>query len=200
MIRILLYVAALVCLFGGAIMYGGNAIGAWDPLPPAPTPPPAVEVDRHTKGTKTKKHEAALVSAPKRTAAQRSWVRQADALCRKSRVDVQRLLDDAYGTSTPAGVVALFARARALNATTNQRFLALGAPAGYTKAMQEVRALFAKEERLFDSMYEALKRNDTDTYYALSDRVSDVALDETAILADDLGAVDCDVDLLAAFG
>ena len=44
MLRILLYVAALVALFAGAIMYGGNAIGAWDPLPPAPTPPPAVKL------------------------------------------------------------------------------------------------------------------------------------------------------------
>ena len=46
MLRILLYVAAVVAFFGGAIVYGGNAIGAWDPLPPAPTPPPAVKIDR----------------------------------------------------------------------------------------------------------------------------------------------------------
>jgi hypothetical protein len=46
MLRILVYVAALVALFAGAIMYGGNAIGAWDPLPPAPTPPPAVKLEK----------------------------------------------------------------------------------------------------------------------------------------------------------
>jgi hypothetical protein len=44
MLRILLYVAAVVALFVGAVVYGGNAIGAWDPLPPAPEPPPAVKL------------------------------------------------------------------------------------------------------------------------------------------------------------
>jgi len=86
-----------------------------------------------------------------------------------------------------------------LNAELNDRFLALGAPAGYKDDLAEVRALFAKEERYFDAMSRALQKHDMKTFYALSDRVTDVALDETDILAS-LGAYGCDISLSSAFG
>jgi hypothetical protein len=61
-----------------------------------------------------------------------------------------------------------------------------------------VRGLFAREERYFDAMYRALKQRDTKTFYALSDRVTEVALDETDIIAN-LGAYGCDISLSSAF-
>jgi hypothetical protein len=197
MLRILIYVAALVALFAGAIAYGGNAIGAWDPLPPAPTPPPAVEVD-HSKATKKAKRAAAQV-AERLSAAEKRWVRRADALCRRSKTESRALIAQAYGTSTRAGATALFAQMRTLNKKLNDEFLALDAPASYRPDIHRLRALFAKEERLFDSMYQAIARNDMQTYFALADRATDVALDESDIVAD-LGAFDCDVDLLPSFG
>jgi hypothetical protein len=198
MLRILLYVAALVCLFGGAIVYGGNAIGAWDSLPPAPTPPPAVKV--HRSKLKPPKTEPApqAGSAPHRTVAQKAWVRRANALCRESKADVERVISQGYST-TPAEAIALFARVKKLNASLNDRFLALGAPAGYKRDIARIRLLFAKEERYFDSMYAALERGDQKTYYALSDRLTEIALDESDVLAK-LGALDCDVSMLPSLG
>jgi hypothetical protein len=196
MLRILIYVAALVALFAGAIAYGGNAIGAWDPLPPAPTPPPAVEVD-HSKSKKAK-HAAAQV-VERLSAAEKRWVRKADALCRRSRVEGRALAAQAYGTTTRTGTMALFAQVRTLNKEMNAEFLALEAPASYRPSIHRLRALFAKEERLFDSMYQAIARNDMQTYFALADRVTDVALEESDVAAD-LGAFDCDIDLLPSLG
>jgi hypothetical protein len=63
MLRIILYVTALVSLFAGAIVYGGNAMGAWEPLPPAPTPPPAVKLG-HVKADKVPKHAKGPAGQP----------------------------------------------------------------------------------------------------------------------------------------
>jgi hypothetical protein len=196
MLRILLYVTALVALFAGAILYGGNAIGAWDPLPPAPTPPPAVKVDRAKPARPGEQKKQAKEVVERLTAAQKVWVKRADSFCRSSESEVRKVV--AQGdASTPAGAVSLFGRVRELNAELNDRFLAIGAPDGYKAALARVRVLFAREERFFDAMYRALKARDMDTYYALSDRLTDVALDESDILAG-LGAYSCDVDLLGS--
>jgi hypothetical protein len=154
MLRILLYVAALIALFAGAIMYGGNAIGAWDPLPPAPTPPPAVKVS-HSKPESKDRPQAGEPStpakAPKLTSAQKLWVKKTNALCRESKSQVQAVL--AQGdTATTAGVLQLFSRLKKVNAELNDRFLAIAAPDGYQKDVARLGALFAKEERYFDSM------------------------------------------------
>jgi hypothetical protein len=199
MLRILLYVAALVALFGGAIVYGGNAIGAWDPLPPAPQPPPAVRLG-HTKSSPKPVEQPATkppAQAPRLNAAQKVWVRKANALCGESKSEVQAVISQG-DASTPAGLLELFGRVRTVNADLNDRFLALGAPAGFKDDIARVRGLFAKEERYFDAMYRALKQHDTKTFYALSDRVTEVALDETDIIAN-LGAYGCDISLSSAF-
>jgi hypothetical protein len=197
-LRILVYVAAVVALFAGAIMYGGNAIGAWDPLPPAPEPPPAVKIS-HSKPREKGKTEkpSAPASGPRRTAAQKAFVKQTNAICRDSKSEVQAVLAQG-NTSTPAGVIALFDRLKTVNSQLNDRFLALRAPAGYKDDVAELRELFAKEELYFDSMGRALKSRDMRRFYALNDRLTDIALDETDILAN-LGAYACDISLSSAF-
>lgn len=39
MLRVLIYVTLLAVLFGGAVLSAGNAIGAWEPMPPSPRAP-----------------------------------------------------------------------------------------------------------------------------------------------------------------
>jgi hypothetical protein len=201
MLRILLYVAAVVALFVGAIVYGGNAIGAWDPLPPAPTPPPAVKID-HPKakpGKQSKQAKAVAASAGRRTPAEKAWVRSANALCRESRAGVQNLAAQATDTGTYSGSVAFFERVRQYNKEMNDRFLALRVPPRYRADVATVRVLFAREEHLFDLMSKALRERRRGVYLNLSDRVTDIALDEADILAN-LGAYSCDVDFSALFG
>lgn len=200
MLRILFYVAALVALFAGAIMYGGNAIGAWDPLPPAPEPPPAVKIS-HQKSKDKDNGEAEKPSVPasdpRPTAAQKVFVKKTNALCRDSKAEVQAVLAQG-STSTPAGVLDLFRRLKTVNAELNDRFLAIPAPAGFKDDVAELRQLFAREEHYFDAMSQALQKRDMKAFYALNDHLTDVALDETDILAN-LGAYACDISLSSAF-
>jgi hypothetical protein len=199
MLRILLYVAVLAAFFGGAIVYGGNAIGAWDPLPPAPEPPPAVKLG-HTK-SKPKPDEqppAQAPAKPRRTAAQKAWIKKANALCGQSKSQVQAVIAQG-STATPTATLELFERLRVVNSELDDRFLALGAPAGYKDDLERLRAMFTKEERYFDGMYRALSQNDMKTFYALNDRLTTLALDETDIITN-LGAYGCDISLSSSFG
>ena len=203
MLRILLYVAALIALFAGAIFYGGNAIGAWDPLPPAPTPPPAVKVHpgkaRKELAQPASSAAAAAPAVRKKTAAEKAWTHDANALCRESRAGVQNLAAQASGAGSYSGSVQLFEQVRAYNKEMNDRFLALRVPPRYQPQVAKLRVLFSREEQLFDLMYGALKDRRRAAYLSLSDRVTDVALDEADIMAS-LGAYSCDIDYSALFG
>jgi hypothetical protein len=53
MLRVLLYVSLLSALFAGAVLYAGNAIGAWEP-PNLPVHAPDAS---STEKTKAKKHK-----------------------------------------------------------------------------------------------------------------------------------------------
>jgi hypothetical protein len=199
MVRIFLYVAAVVALFAGAIFYGGNAIGAWDPLPPAPEPPPAVKLSHKKAKDKPKPHapRPSVQRSPRKTSAQKAFVKKTNGVCRDSKAEVQAVL--AQGNpSTHAGVVALFQHLKTVNAELNDRFLAIPAPPGYKDDVAELQRLFRNEELYFHSMGRALQSRNMKRFYAMDDRLTDIALDETDILAN-LGAYACDISLSSAF-
>jgi hypothetical protein len=51
MVRVLVYVSLLAVLFGGAVLWAGNAIGSWEP-PAVPLHAPGVSTTETTKATK----------------------------------------------------------------------------------------------------------------------------------------------------
>jgi hypothetical protein len=57
MLRVLLHVSLLSVLFVGAVLYAGNAIGAWEP-PSVPVHAPDASSTEKTKAKKHKKHDA----------------------------------------------------------------------------------------------------------------------------------------------
>ena len=57
MLRVLLHVSLLTVLFVGAVLYAGNAIGAWEP-PSVPVHAPDASATEKTKAKKHKKHDA----------------------------------------------------------------------------------------------------------------------------------------------
>jgi hypothetical protein len=60
MLRVLVYVSLLAVLFGGAVLWAGNAIGSWEPASVPLHSPGAVS----TETTKVKKHHGKKHKAP----------------------------------------------------------------------------------------------------------------------------------------
>jgi hypothetical protein len=63
MLRVLLHVVLLAALFAGAVLYAGNAIGAWEP---PNVPVRTTETPEKTKSKKGKKGERAAKREKKR--------------------------------------------------------------------------------------------------------------------------------------
>jgi hypothetical protein len=57
MLRVVLYVVLLGALFVGAVLWAGNAIGAWEPAV-APTPPEVSSTTAHSETPKQHHHHA----------------------------------------------------------------------------------------------------------------------------------------------
>ena len=67
MLRVLVYVTLLAVLFGGAVLWAGNAIGSWEP-PNLPLHAPGAETTQAPSG---KKHQHKKHHAPARHKKQR---------------------------------------------------------------------------------------------------------------------------------
>jgi hypothetical protein len=116
------------------------------------------------------------------------WIREANALCRRVRRDLERLprprtpreLEDAFET---------FAR---LNKRYNSEFLALPAPQAFARELGKLRAGFARDERLFAKLVVAVRARDKVHMADLMGRLTVASEKESAIMGK-LGAEDCDV-------
>jgi hypothetical protein len=69
MVRVVLYVALLGALFAGAVLWAGNAIGAWEPATVPLHAPPAASTETtktpKAKKSQQKKHRKPAQSAKK---------------------------------------------------------------------------------------------------------------------------------------
>ena len=194
-VRTIVSVIGIAAVFGAVVLYGGDYVGAWDPVePPAQGPPAAADEDEPTTTTEAptttaQKQQPAPVPAP--TPVDSSWLEQANELCRRSVEEVAALSEP----TTQKEAKTVLAQAVDLNAFYNDEFAALGAPAGGAVAFAELLVLFEREERLLRRMLTALQENKMGEFFRLSDRVIPLTLEEDDLLYK-LGAEGCTVSLV----
>jgi hypothetical protein len=186
-VRTIVSVIGIAAVFGAVVLYGGDYVGAWDPVEPPPASPAAGEEDDEATTT-AKSEQPAPTTA---TVLDSAWLEQANALCRRSVEEVAALPEP----TTQKEARTVLAQAVDLNAFYNDEFAALGAPPGGAVAFAELLGLFEREEKLLRRMLTALQENKMNEYFRLSDRVIPLTLEEDDVLYE-LGAENCTVSLV----
>lgn len=194
-VRTIVSVIGIAAVFGAVVLYGGDYVGAWDPVEPPPGSSAAPEEDDEAtttaKAPTTTAANPQPAPAPTPTVTDSRWLEQANALCRRSVEEVAALPEP----TTQKEAKTVLAQAVDLNAFYNDEFAALGAPAGGAVAFAELLVLFEREERLLGRMLTALQENKMNEFFRLSDRVIPLTLEEDDVLYK-LGAESCTVSLV----
>jgi hypothetical protein len=194
-VRTIVSVIGIAAVFGAVVLYGGDYVGAWDPVEPPPGSSAAPEEDDEAtttaKAPTTTAANPQPAPAPTPTVTDSRWLEQANALCRRSVEEVAGLPEP----TTQKEAKTVLAQAVDLNAFYNDEFAALGAPAGGAVAFAELLVLFEREERLLGRMLAALQENKMNEFFRLSDRVIPLTLEEDDVLYK-LGAESCTVSLV----
>lgn len=131
-------------------------------------------------------------SKPAADAAEARWLRDLNGLCRRARRESGAF----RRPRTPAEAEALLSKLVTLNERYNDEFAALEPPARFEPEMRRLRTLFAKDERLLDSMLAAFRAANPPAVLEIANRLAVVGERESAVFAE-LGAADCDVYGLA---
>lgn len=144
--------------FGGALVYGGHAMGAWEAYKPIPDKAGTRLGGANALSPKPK-GERARSSKSHRSGA-RTWADRASAICRRARPDLELLARDLGAARTPEDLeVALAALARA-NERVNAQIKAIPAPRRQRARVRALHAVLAKEERVVAAMIAAVRRRD----------------------------------------
>jgi hypothetical protein len=189
MIRVVIFVIAIVGIFAGTLAYGGELLGTWDeadPTPPSNLAPITRPEEKKEKGTKASE-EPQKLSADKLR-----WIRQTNALCRRAYDD----MSDYEQPETLGDAERLVAELERKNKQYNDAFAAIVPAKEDRRMVRELNELFEKDERLVAALLAALREGDAGALLELNDRLTAVAAQESDILVG-LGATECDVGLVA---
>jgi hypothetical protein len=194
-VRTIVSVIGIAAVFGAVVFYGGDYVGAWDPVEPPPrssaTPEEDDQATTTAKAPTTTAESQQPAPSDPTIAPDSRWLEQADALCSRSVEEVAALPEP----RTQKEAKTVLAQAVDLNAFYNDEFAALGAPPGGAVAFAELLVLFEREEKLLRRMLTALQDNKMGEFFRLSDRVIPLALEEDDLLYK-LGAEGCTVSLV----
>jgi hypothetical protein len=194
-VRTIVSVIGIAAVFGAVVFYGGDYVGAWDPVEPPPrssaTPEDDDQATTTAKAPSTTAESPPPAPAPTPPAADTRWLEQANALCSRSVEEVAALPEP----RTQKEAKTVLAQAVDLNAFYNDEFAALGVPQGGAVAFAELLVLFEREEKLLRRMLTALQENKMGEFFRLSDRVIPLTLEEDDLLYK-LGAEGCTVSLV----
>jgi hypothetical protein len=187
MVKTALSAVVVLAAFAGALVAGGNVMGAWEPYDPtaAGTPQPGAQPKAAPAAGKRRhaKKPARTHAKPARDA---RWIRRANALCRAARRESQQ----SRAPRTAEEIEAFLKQGVKQNRYWNRRFVALGAPRGEAKRFAPVRALLRQDEALLAELVKAVKNSDGASALLLGDRLVNLAQRESALMVA-LGASEC---------
>jgi hypothetical protein len=188
MLRVVIFVIAIVGIFAGTLAYGGERLGTWDEA----EPPPPSNLAPITRSEKKKKDGQASEESQKLSPDKLRWIRQTNALCRRAYEDMSSYEEP----QTLGEAERLVAELEGKNKQYNDAFAAIVPAKGDRRVVRELLELFDKDERLVTALSSALQKGDAGALLELNDRLTAVAERESEILVG-LGASECDVGLVA---
>jgi hypothetical protein len=191
MFRVVIFVVAIVGIFAGALVYGGERLGAWDEAdpPPASNFAPITRPEEKDKGGSA----SAVAGTPsKLSPAKVRWIRAANALCRRASED----MGNYESPETLGDAEKLVANLQRMNQQYNDAFARIVPAREDRRQVAQLLELFEKDERLVAALLAALREGDAGALLELNDRLTSVAQQESDLLLG-LGATDCDVGLVA---
>ena len=192
MLRVVIFVVAIVGIFAGALVYGGERLGAWEEADPPP-PSNLTPITREEKDEKDEGGSASAVagSPTKMSPAKARWVRATNALCRRAREDTGNYEQP----ETLGDAEKLIAELQRKNQQYNDAFARIVPAREDRREVAQLLELFEKDERLVAALLVALREGDAGALLELNDRLTSVAQQESELLVG-LGATDCDVGLV----
>jgi hypothetical protein len=191
MFRVVIFVVAIVGIFAGALVYGGEQLGAWDDADPPP-PSNLAPITRQEKEKDKGGSAPAVAGTPsKLSPAKARWIREANALCRRASAE----MGNYEQPETLGDAEKLVAELQRKNQQYNDAFARIPSAREDRRQVAQLLELFEKDERLVAALLTALRDGDAGALLELNDRLTSVAQQESDLLLG-LGATDCDVGLV----
>jgi hypothetical protein len=192
MVRIVIFVIAILGIFVGTLAYGGDRLGSWD----GAEPPPPSNLEPITRPEEDKKNRkgggsATPVASTELSPDQLRWIRQTNALCRR----VQEETEETEEPETLGEAEGLLLELQGKNREYNDAFARIAPAKEDERQVAKLLALFDRDERLVAALIAAMRKGDAGALLELNERLTSVAAQEEDILVG-LGATDCGFGLL----
>ncbi len=188
-------VLVVAVAFAGALVYGGQAMGAWEEYKPVPDKAgtrvgragaPLKSPKAHRQGRKS-----ARASRPAPRAAQ-TWAARASAICRRARPDLELLARELAAARSPEELEAALSQLARANQRVNAQLKAIPPPPRQRARVRGLHALLAKDERIVTGMLGAVRRRDGYALRTLVEAADPVVRNENELFWV-LGANECTV-------
>jgi hypothetical protein len=189
-------VLVVTLAFGGALVYGGHAMGAWEEYKPVPDKAgtrlggPLALSPKAAKAQR-KRGAQARASRPRRRGLER-WGARASAICRTARPDLELLAREMAAARSPEELEAALALIARANERVNAQLEAIPPPPRQRARVRALHGLLAKDERIVSRMVTAVRRRDGDALRNLVAAAEPVVKKENELFWV-LGANECTV-------
>jgi hypothetical protein len=153
---------AVATAFGAALVYGGRAMGAWEPYKPVPDKA-GTRLGAPAAGAAKRAKAQRKGARPARTATRggaETWAVRANAVCRRARPELEVLARELGAARSLADLEAGFAALERMNRSVNAKLKAIPAPPRQRARVRELHRLLAADERLVAAMFAAVRRGD----------------------------------------